>query len=66
MTEQFDKIKDFVKNPYVIGATALTFSVLALAKKYFNGGVCRVNRDLSGKVIVITGGNAGIGKALIE
>jgi 5,10-methylene-tetrahydrofolate dehydrogenase/methenyl tetrahydrofolate cyclohydrolase len=43
-------------------------ALLALVgiKLYFRGGVCKVDRDLSGKVIVITGGSAGIGKATIE
>ena len=61
-----DKIKQVVKNPYVLGAAATTFTLLALAKRYFNGPLCKVNRDLTGKVIVITGGNTGIGKATIE
>jgi hypothetical protein len=63
---QIDKLKEAVKNPYILGAAAVTFSLLAFAKSYFNGGVCKVSRDLTGKVIVITGGNTGIGKATIE
>ncbi|KAF4017589.1 hypothetical protein G4228_008791 [Cervus hanglu yarkandensis] len=31
-------------------------------RKFFAGGVCRTNVQLSGKVVVITGANTGIGK----
>ena len=39
---------------------------LVFAKLYFRGGVCRVTRDLSGQVIVLTGANAGIGKETLR
>ena len=35
---------------------------LFLLKYYFSGGVCKATRNLSGKVIIITGANTGIGK----
>lgn len=41
--------------------TLVVVAIIAL-KMYFRGGVCNVRRDLTGKVIVITGGNTGIGK----
>jgi hypothetical protein len=59
-------LKDWITTAKGLAVTASVLSLLALSKIYFNGGVCRVNRDLTGKVIVVTGGNTGIGKATIE
>jgi FlaA1/EpsC-like NDP-sugar epimerase len=52
-----DKI---ITNPWAIG---LGVSLLGatLLKKHFNGGWNYNNPSLSGKVIVITGGNTGLG-----
>eukprot|EP00331_Platyophrya_macrostoma_P023041 CAMPEP_0176445834 /NCGR_PEP_ID=MMETSP0127-20121128/23953_1 /TAXON_ID=938130 /ORGANISM="Platyophrya macrostoma, Strain WH" /LENGTH=131 /DNA_ID=CAMNT_0017831727 /DNA_START=15 /DNA_END=407 /DNA_ORIENTATION=- len=36
-------------------------AVLLAGKSYFNGGVNRATMDLTGKVVIITGSNAGIG-----
>lgn len=41
---------------------ALVVVALAVLKLYCRGGTCKVRRDLTGKVAVITGGNTGIGK----
>lgn len=60
-----DKSNEAIQNLYILGAGAATFSLLALTKRYFNGGVCKAYPKLTGKVIVITGVNAGIGKATI-
>jgi retinol dehydrogenase-12 len=49
-----------METKYLIGAGVLF--ALALTKNYFNGVKCRVSRDLTGQVAVITGGNTGIGK----
>ena len=57
-----DSIKSFLQkqNKWHIAAGSLL--LLIGVKLYFRGGVCRVDRDLNGKMIVVTGGNAGIGK----
>ena len=47
---------------YTVGAI-LTFILIRL---YVRGGICRGNRNMQGKVVVITGGNAGIGRETVE
>jgi retinol dehydrogenase-12 len=43
-----------------LGVTAL--AGLYFGKRYVNGGVCKLNADLKGQVVVVTGANTGIGK----
>ena len=60
------KLKNQKIQPLPIGTkiaiAAGVITTLGLLKMYFKGGVCRANRDMQGQVVVITGGNAGIGK----
>lgn len=57
-----EKAKDILSNKTVIGIAAGSLALLAAARLYFRGGVCRVDRDLNNQVIVITGGSSGIGR----
>ena len=41
----------------VIGLTGLYFG-----KRFFEGGVCNITKDLTGQVVVVTGSNTGLGK----
>ncbi len=38
------------------------FTGLLLNRKYFAGGVCRITKDLTDQVAIVTGSNTGIGK----
>ncbi|XP_071963573.1 retinol dehydrogenase 11-like [Antedon mediterranea] len=47
-----------------IAATmGVCFLLLALLKYYLVGGVCKSSIDMTGKTVIITGANSGIGKA---
>ncbi|CAG9821087.1 unnamed protein product [Phaedon cochleariae] len=48
---------------YAAGSVVVGTALYGLIK-YFAGGVCRCSARLDGQVIVITGANSGIGKAL--
>ena len=42
----------------ILGGSVIS---VALAKRFFNGGVNKHSPDLTGKVVVITGANTGLG-----
>jgi hypothetical protein len=46
----------------IVGVTATAFIGLYGVRQYYNGTMCRIRRDLTGQVAVITGGNTGIGR----
>ena len=41
----------------------MIFKGLVKMKVYFEGGYCKIRGNLSGKVVVVTGANSGIGFA---
>ena len=50
-------------DPKFIGAMIiLLVTLLFLGKKWFSGPICRKIENLTGKVVIITGSNTGIGK----
>ena len=42
--------------------TAVSIATLIYGKSYFNGGICKLSKDLTRKVVIITGANTGLGK----
>jgi len=61
--EKFFSKKPTQKELMTAGAiTAVGIAALVMGKNYFNGGVCKLAKDLTGKVVIITGANIGIGK----
>ena len=61
---QFTKnlVQDCVTNRKALSIAGGALLCLAGLKLYFRGGICRVDRDLFGQIIVITGGSSGLGK----
>ena len=53
---------NFIKTQKNLFITLGGIALIGIAKYYFRGGMCNVNRDLTGQVVVVTGGNTGIGK----
>lgn len=40
------------------------YNVYGNFRRYFAGGICKCNTDLTGKIVIVTGGSAGIGKEI--
>jgi|JI10StandDraft_1071094.scaffolds.fasta_scaffold92710_2 sugar phosphate permease len=51
----------FQDNKILIGVVVGVAAVYLL-RKYFAGGKCTIQKDLSNDIAVVTGGNTGIGK----
>ncbi len=49
--------KNILVTAGIVGITGIV-----LGRKYFGGGVCNITKDLTGKTVIVTGSNTGIGK----
>ena len=65
MSKISEKIKEIPPKKAACVAGVALAALLAL-NMYCKGGVCRINKKLDGKIIVITGGNAGIGEKVVR
>ena len=66
MNELKNKAVDFFKNNKKAVLAIGGLAVLTALKLHFRGGVNKADRDIQKQVIVITGGNSGIGRATVE
>lgn len=65
MSQILSKLQEFLQNNKTLAIAAGSILLLTATKLYCRGGVCKVDGDLLGKVIVVTGGNSGIGKETV-
>lgn len=47
-------------NKFAIAGFAIALGLCAI-RRHYNGAVCKLRRDLTGQVAIVTGGNTGIG-----
>ncbi|KAI1265575.1 short chain dehydrogenase/ reductase [Xylariaceae sp. FL1019] len=57
-------VPEWVKNPWIILQITVISAVLYYTKRYSSGTANTSERDMHGKVIMITGGTSGIGAAV--
>ena len=57
----FCRLNLYLKTLGVLGMVV----ILCVVKIYFRGGICRIGRNIRGQVVLVTGGNAGIGKQTV-
>lgn len=53
---------NYILNPWVSGIIMLLILGYVQGKKYYGGVTCKIKKDMSEKVVIITGANRGVGK----
>lgn len=50
----------------IVATALIVVFTLYVVRQWAKGGVCKANRDIRGKIILVTGGNSGIGRPTVE
>ncbi|KAH8681232.1 hypothetical protein BX600DRAFT_446052 [Xylariales sp. PMI_506] len=62
----FNGYPEWAPRPLTIATTIATIAGVYIIKLYCNGALNSVERDMHGRVIMVTGGTSGIGAALVR